>query len=250
MQKLILSRLIIATITLVASSSALKVDCEFKTSNGWDILGSPYGCFIENLSVTDKQQVTKAGGSHLYGNTNNEVQVFNIYGGTCKILPSGFSSVFKNIQGLTIWKANLKTISKDDLKEFPDLREIWVYHNPELIYLESNLFEYNPKVESINFHSNKIKFVGLSFFDSLPKLKRALFNNNDCINDEAKDSAALETLKKEIYVQCVDKGNNGGNVVIGNNQATLQIIESLQFRVYTLQLQILAYQSTKGCVLV
>lgn len=245
MQKLFAGLLIVAS-ALFLSASALKVDCEFKTSNGWDVLGSPYGCFITNMAVTDKQQVTGASGSHLYGNTNNEVKVFNIYGGVCNILPSGFGTVFKNLEGLTVWNAALQTISSEDFKEFSGLREIYIYAN-QIVYLESNLFEFNPKMEFIHFQNNKIKYIGSNFFNQLPKLKFADFHSNVCIDDDAKDAAKLESLRKQIDSKCA---YGGSEVAVGSNKATLQLIETLQFRVYLLQLQVLTFQGIKGCSLV
>lgn len=248
MQKLIVTRLLIIALLIIGQASALKVDCEFKTSNGWDILGNPYGCFITTLKVTDKQQVTNVAGSHLYGNTNDEVKVVNVYEGVCNVIPSGLGVIFKNLEGLTVWNAALKAISSADLKEFSHLREINIYAN-KLVYLESNLFEFNPNVERINFYDNKIKYIGSNFFNQLPKLKFAEFHSNVCINDDAKDAAKFESLRKEIYSKCAYDGEYDSKVAVGSKEATLQLIETLQFRVYILQVELLAYHGVKGCLL-
>lgn len=80
---------------------------------------------------------------------------------------------------------------RSDLQQFSNLKEIF------LEYLESNLYQFNQKVEYIIFNGNKIKSIGENFFDYLPNLRKAEFLKNDCINDVATDAAKLNAIKEE-----------------------------------------------------
>lgn len=148
--------------------------------------------------------MTSAKGSHLYGNGHNQVKVLNIYEGVCEIIPSGLGEVFKSLEGFTVWKANLKTVSSEDLKQFPHLKEIWLYVN-QLEYLEPNLFKYNPKLENINLNNNKINYIGSNYFNDLARLSSMNFHSNNCINQVVKNAAELEEVRKEIKTKCPSK---------------------------------------------
>ncbi len=196
--------------TFIPNSLQIVVECEYQISHGWKLIDNPdndpYGCFIKKtLNVNSKTTVTSATGQHYYDNDESGVVALNIYEGTCEIIPSGFGSVFPNVEYVSIWSAKLKTVSSADIQQFNKLREIWIYAN-DLEYLESNLFEYNPNVEYINFKSNKIKYVGGNFFESLPRLQKATFWYNPCVSSEADDAAALEAIKSEIREKCSVSG--------------------------------------------
>lgn len=191
----------------IPNSLQLVAECEYKISHGWKAVGEPsgeedpYGCFISTFNINSKTTLSGTTGKHLYGNTNDKVNAFNVYGGICGIIPAGIGSIYPNIEALSVWNATLRTVSNTDLQQFANLREIWIYEN-HLEFLPSSLFEYNPKIEYINFKSNAIKYIGENFFNYLPNLKRAEFWYNVCINDEATDAAGLEAIKTEIKKKC------------------------------------------------
>lgn len=191
----------------VSKSIQISVDCDYKILKRWKIIEDSYSCLISTLDVKSKLTVTNALGTHLQGKTNSDVKALKIVD-RCEAIPSGFGSIFPNIEALSIWKANLKYVTSTDLQQFSNLREIWLYVN-ELEYLESKLFQYNPKVESINFSANRIKYIGGTFFDYLPNLRKAFFVYNDCITSEATDTEKLNVLKGQIKEKCsVDEPKN------------------------------------------
>ncbi|KAJ6644201.1 Cathepsin L, partial [Pseudolycoriella hygida] len=208
--------------TFITKSLQIVVECEYQISHGWKLIDNPdndpYGCYIKKtLNVNTKTSVTSATGQHYYDNDESGVHALNIYEGTCEVIPSGLGSVFPNVEFFTIWNAKLKTVTSEDIQQFSKLREIWLYTN-ELEYLQSNLFEYNPNVEYINFKSNKIKYIGGNFFESLPKLTAASFYDNTCTSSEANDAAALEEIKNEIKQKCSLAGTGDD---IGDNAKTI-----------------------------
>lgn len=205
---------------LVPTSFQIVVDCEYKISHGYktvDYENDPYGCFITALNVKSKTTVTSATGTHLYGNTDTGVKALVVYEKICEVIPSGLGSVFPNIEYFTIWNSTLKTVTSTDIQQFSNLLELWLYVN-DLEYLESNLFEYNPKVKYIHFNSNKIKYIGGNFFKNLPNLEKASFWYNPCITGEANDTASLEVIKNEAQQKCSLSGAGDG---IGDNAKSI-----------------------------
>jgi len=183
------------------NSLLLSVDCEYKVSPDWKVVKDPYGCFLSKLDIKSKLTVTGATGKHLTGKTNSDVKALNINGGVCTIIPAALGSIFSNIEVLSVWNASLQIISSRDLQQFSNLREIWLHVN-EIDYLESSLFEYNPKVEVVVFKNNKIQYIGSTFFNYLPNLKKADFRSNDCIDGEVTDAATLDATKNKITEKC------------------------------------------------
>lgn len=246
---------LLALAAVMSASNAVKLDCEFQTLHGWNAVssvdgaGSVYGGIIKNMKVTEKTIVTGVSGAHLYNNEDSGVIGLNIYEpSVCHIIPDGLGDIYKNLEAFAVWKSALKTVTSADLKQFPKLREIWLYEN-ELQYLESNLFEFNPSLEYMNFKNNKIKFIGANFFNYLPKLSKAVFWYNVCINDEATDATQLEKIRNDIKTKCSfkDETTDEFGFVEGDNKLSWLHFEILRFRLWALHQEISLYRSTKGC---
>lgn len=224
----------IALLLIIASipkSFQLTINCAYRESPSiaigrlkWKIVEgphtpfSPYGCVLTQLRIKSKLLVRNVTGTHLDGRSNDDVRTLKIIGGGiiassggsansskvlsfCEIIPAGIGSIFPNIEALTVWRSNLKSVSSVDLQQFGNLREIWLFVN-ELEYLESKLFQYNPNVQVVSFNGNSIKFIGESFFDFLPNLQQAFFHYNRCVDGYATDDTKLISLKNEIKEKC------------------------------------------------
>jgi hypothetical protein len=253
---------------LVPQSSAITIDCEFasKSSGHWTVVGEAYTCYIRNIEVTKKEVVTEIKGSHEGTFTNGNLKALNIYGKTCNVIPSGFDTFFTDVEAFSVNESHLKTVTNEDLKQFPKLREIWLYTN-DLEFLPSNLFEFNPKVEYIVFKHNKISYVGAEFFNYLPNLSKASFYSNVCINSAANELSELPALKKDIFDGCAFGGTteldttkidftNIGPLVTehdivfkGSRAASVEYVEYLQYRMNFFYRVIQKYQTTSGCKL-
>lgn len=206
--------LVLVLTVFVPGSSQISVACEYRIEHRFEVVEDPYSCVLTTLNIQNKTSVTSATGKHLNGNTNSDVKAINIYGGICKTIPSGFGSIFPKIEIFTVWNATLKTVSSTDLQELRNLREIWLYAN-ELEYLESNLFQYNPKIEIIVFKRNKIKFVGKNFFEYLPNVQKVFFGYNNCTTVSA-DAGNIVAIKSELKQNCtVPKAEATGYTQIG-----------------------------------
>lgn len=254
---------------MVPQASAITVDCEFasKDAGHWTVVGEAYTCYIRNVEVTKKETVTEIKGAHEGSFKNENVKALNIYGKTCHTIPSGFDEFFGDVEAFSVNDSHLKTVTNIDLKQFPKLREIWLYTN-DLEFLPSNLFEFNSKVEYIVFKQNKISYVGAEFFNYLPNLSKASFYSNNCINSAANELSELPALKKDIYEGCAfgattelenttptDYTNIGPLVTEydllfkGSKSVSLEYVEYLQYRTKFFFNVIQKYQKTTGCKL-
>jgi len=197
---------ILLALSVVEHTIAKNIECWFTEASYWSTFDKPYACVVyefkaeENTKEIITEVTTGTTGLLREGTTFDDVIVLDLRG-FCNIIPTGFDQFFKNLLGFSVHNTKLFTVSSDDLKQFPKLRELWIYSN-ELEYLPSNLLEHNPDMEYIHFNSNKIKFIGSEFFSKVPKLYGANFSGNVCINREAKDAKSVDKLKKEIKKKC------------------------------------------------
>lgn len=254
---------------LLPQSSAITIDCEFalKAAGHWTNVGEAYTCYIRNIEVTKKETVTEVKGTHEGSFKNGDLKALNIYGKTCHMIPSGFEAFFENVEAFSVNQSHLKTVTSADLKQFPKLREVWLYTN-DLEFLPSNLFEFNPKVEYIVFKNNQISYVGADFFNYLPNLGKASFYSNVCINSAANELSELPALKKDIFEGCAFGGtadhstttvtdfNNIGPLITefdllykGSKSVSVEYVEYLQYRMKFFYHLIQKYQKTSGCKL-
>ncbi|KAJ6636799.1 Leucine-rich repeat-containing protein 15 [Pseudolycoriella hygida] len=221
----------------ISKSLQLAINCDYNKSPSvstgrikWKLVNEPYACVLTTLHVRSKLVVRNVTGTHAPGQSNRDVKAVKIIGGgiisskgnsssdkvlsVCEIIPAGIGSTFPNVEALTVWRSNLRSVSSRDLEQFKNLREIWLFTN-ELEYLESTLFQYNPNVEVISFNANNIKSIGGNFFNFLPKLKKAFFHYNPCVNGEAVDNTKLEELKTEVKDKCsVDESSQSLHVTV------------------------------------
>lgn len=102
----------------------------------------------------------------------------------CKIpkFPRVIINHFHNLEKLTVFQSNLKSITKLELKEFKNLKIVNFGFN-ELVFVPGDLFQFNRHLEEIHFRNNKIKFIGAKLFDGLESLKFVDFRGNDKIDN-------------------------------------------------------------------
>lgn len=186
--------------TLAAS---LRISCKYDEVESWAVyVENVYRCNITvmNIEVADAV-VQSVGGTHLARKQNDDVNVFSIRNKPCRFLPSGIGSLFKNLQGLEIYRAGLKAITKEDLKQFPNLRVLWIYAN-DLLTLPSGLLEHNLKLNYISFWNNNINSIADDIFDPLEGLERVILKENSCISRNAVNRTQVTELKLKIAEKC------------------------------------------------
>lgn len=183
------------------SSHALNFNCEFKLSKLFGRI-LHYKCLVGDLNLESKgQSLSGVKGDHQENLTNNEVGVLFIENQTCLYLPSDVNNFFPNIYHLEIKNSKLKEITVDDLKMFANLKNLYLKSNAIEIIPEK-LFEFNIKLQFINFNDNKIKRIASNIFENIPEIVSFSVERNICIDDSAYGADDLSRLKNEILRNC------------------------------------------------
>lgn len=234
--------LLFVSLTLMISNlKAITIDCEYNNLSGWKTVSDankPYGCILKTINVKTKTTVTKATGTHYYGNTDRYVRGLNIYGNVCKVIPNGFDTLFGDILYMSVWQSSLDTLSSRDLKQFPRLQELWIYHNP-LEYIEPQLFAYNQNLQYIALHHNQIQIIGSNFFDELPELNICNLTANKCgITGEAGNANELKTIRRKAKKTCSHLFNFNEEDFSNNDYV---------YFIYILQYRISVYEKNFKC---
>lgn len=133
-------------------------------------------CESENLNVTtsDIELVDVTGFSVRNVAFHNNVVRLSINNQVCNYVPIFTDKFFPNLETLRVFSSELKQIGQKNLKGFKELRELLLPLN-EIESLDSDLFQFNPKIARIDLSHNKLKNVGLALFSSLKLVKFANF---------------------------------------------------------------------------
>lgn len=87
------------------------------------------------------------------------------------------------------------------MDEYPNLQFYW-QTGSNLTEVPENFFASTPNMKYVNFYGNKIERIGEGLLDNLNNLKRAGFEANICIDDEASTPYELPELKQELKRNC------------------------------------------------
>jgi Leucine rich repeat len=189
------------TLLFFGLCNGIILDCTYKTEI-WITIGNIYFCDVKVIRFNNTNRaVTGVSQNHLSGKSDSDVKGITFNNQPMNFIPRNLSKYFKNIQGLEIQSASLKAVSKDDLQQFPDLRLIYFYNNL-LKTLEDDLFSYNPKLQHINFSTNKITKVGPNLLGSLKCLRQAEFSCNICIDQNAQTPSEIFDLTRNVAMKC------------------------------------------------
>lgn len=186
--------------TLTAS---LRISCQYGEAESWAIyVKDVYRCNVTVMNVEMADEVVEGvSGTHLAMKQNDDVNVFSVRNKPCRFLPSGIGALFKNLQGLEIYRAGLKAITREDLKQFPNLKVLWIYAN-DIQTLPAGLLENSPKLIFISFWNNNINSIAADIFDTLEDLQRVTLKENSCISRNAVNENQMKELKLKILKKC------------------------------------------------
>jgi hypothetical protein len=157
-----------------------------------------YCCRITNLTAKEKNftlpEIDPA--LHHENHTNSDVTYLIIRESEMHYLPQNLSSMFPNLIGLGIGEAQLKEISKADLKGLTSLTHLLVT-NCDLQSVPSDLFVYARKLTWIEFSNNMIKHIGKHL---LAPLNLDNVNTIDLTNNPA-ISVIYKSIEKSLSIQ-------------------------------------------------
>ncbi|WP_213398997.1 leucine-rich repeat domain-containing protein, partial [Bacillus subtilis] len=139
--------------------------------------------------------------------TNPSVKTVYIYDSNCFYFPLRLQNFFPDLQGIKIQSSQLTEVKRDDLKEYTNLRILNLFDN-EIQFLESNLFEFVPKLELIWLDSNKIAHIDANVFNNfVGKLSHLYLSDNICQFENAHDdkSKANQIIEKVQSGFCINE---------------------------------------------
>lgn len=185
-------------------SPALVIDCFFDYELLFDDLKANYTCTVLKL-VTNatKRNISEIRGNHSEKYSNDDILQIHIINKEMEYFPIGFTNFFKNIVAVHAGMNKLKYLEKNDLKEFAQMRFLYLYSNL-LEVLQSDVFEYSLALEYVSFYNNRLMYIGAKILLPMKKLKNAYFNKNICIDKQAASEQGMSELRLEIAQQCSD----------------------------------------------
>lgn len=177
------------------------------------IVGFPnqlYLCDVTsaNIKNIDDRLIASFTGVHKDGKNRYDVEGVRFIRAVVEFFPDGLQHIFPSIVFLSIYKSKLKEITREDLKDLRNLEVIYLRYNL-LTTLPNNLFEDMPKLKSINFYGNKLKFVSSKLLKPIQDngLTYVNFGDNENIDalyapGNSKSVATVKKLMKKIDGDC------------------------------------------------
>jgi hypothetical protein len=199
------SEMLLFAITLLffGLCNGIILQCDYSSTGEWYATGKLYWCDAKVIQHGNKRAVTFVSGTHASGKTNDQVLGMWIRDQSVDFIPRDITKHFKNIHSIAIGRTKLKSITKEDLRQFPSLRLLHLESNP-IEVLDGDLLTFIPKVERVNIFHSKITYVGSDLFSNSKSLNYVSLAGNTCINEDATTPSAIEDLKRKLVCVCPD----------------------------------------------
>lgn len=184
----------------------LTIECEYG-----DYFNFGYTCDVIGVFEITSSEITEVRGHHVSGKTNDDVNGFTSGFGVLKIFPHNLTHFFKNLDKIQIHNSNIKSITKDDLKQFNGKLKVLQLQGNEIDVIKSDLFDDNKNLEIFWVYNNKIRHVEEKALDGLENLIWLSFSSNPCTShkDEAEDSwAKVLAVIRSVEQKCKDPNYN------------------------------------------
>jgi len=169
------------------------------------------------------------------GNNDDDVMGFHGNPGNIQKLPKGLEK-FKNLKVIYPSNGQIRELSSDDLKPFPEILELY-FDNNKIEVLEEGVFNFCSKLAAISFTNNRLFHISANVFDHLTDLRNLWLNGNSCPNGIARNDrnavlnlivTAKSTCQSQIYLRMEMKlkgltdncKNLDSKTKPGNNQET------------------------------
>lgn len=182
-----------------ATGFCLNLNCSSEGDSSWEN-GRIYTCGVKTknlLIITGREDTlntTSVDNSYL-------MKALEVDHQTVYYVPKFTGFFAGRIEALSFYSCKLKVISKEDLEQFPMLRQLKLIWN-NLEWLNSDLFDFNKNIEAIDFYGNqRLKFIGANLLDLLPNLQKVNFQNCGCI-DHSVFGPWLSDVKDALETKC------------------------------------------------
>lgn len=180
---------------------SVEITCAYQKTS-WVYIGDHYQCEVIVIHVDEPNEVVQAiNGTHMAGMTADDVRSIYITDKILRFFPKGFEMFFKNIESIQIYNSKLRSITKEDLRPFPMLKDIYLQMN-RIAVLGADLFHFNPELKRMFFDYNRIRVISPDIFDPIDDLDSFHFNGNICISKDGKGQKAMNQFISEIVTDC------------------------------------------------
>lgn len=177
-------KLVILVAALAASSSALRINCDFKNIT-WTF-GNGYSCELRNIidNSDPNTLVINNTAEHRVGFSNNNVLGFLMKNIDIKELPRNIGWRFRALQGLECENCGIERLRSSVLERLSGLTHLALQRN-KIKKIPGNFFRFTIELQWVYFHNNQLNNAGLNFMKVLKKLRGIYFANNGCMSDNA-----------------------------------------------------------------
>lgn len=158
-------------------------------------------CNLKVLNPDNNTELVGVQGEHLQGKENFDVQLLKGVNQDLPKFPKGVGNFFPKLKAIRLLQSSLRELSANDLKPFSDLIYIRIYNNP-LSVVDGDSFKFNKKLKLVDLDSNKIEHVGPNLLSHSKDLKEVKFENNICIDVNARTDEAIEALNQQLPIKC------------------------------------------------
>lgn len=204
----------------------VRITCEFQNFTIYDYTN--YACIVRglNFNFSNPFYYIHVEGEHEEGRTDDDVRNLVFEDSEINQIPGNIFQVFRNIQAIGASNSGITALTANDLNFARELAAIFFSDN-QITSLTGTPFLWNvirTTITHLNFYSNRIEFIGDTFFNGLTNLRYLSLGGN-----------ALTSLPPQVIAPLTGLRE----LLVSFNQ-----IESLSARVFATnrQLEIVAFE--------
>lgn len=182
----------------ISVTLAIKINCDFNLIE--NCVAKCYQCAVQKLIITrDNQTIEAINGLHYQKYSTEDVLTVRIIDQVVHYMPLELSHQFPRLTVLKIWSSGLRSFTQRNIRDMKYLTDLSLSGN-YLETLDSNIFEFNQRITTIDFTRNRLKHIGSNLLQPLKNLIFADFYHNYCISDGARYS--FDELKNNLRFKC------------------------------------------------
>lgn len=195
----------VAILSTSLAQSIIDLQCAFF----FEYPSGEYGCQLFNVNVTDPNASYRIIGNHLGNSTNNDVELFEVYGSDFQFIPQEIFTTFPNIDDMEVYESNLQSINVSGTNR---LKQLYLTRN-NISRIEGRTFENLVNLTTLVLIRNGIfeldeeAFVGLQNLNRLSlignnisTLSSQVFNNLSLLRILDLEANQLTRIESEAFV--------------------------------------------------
>lgn len=192
---------LIVVFSITCLSYGIELECEYVDIEFSD-WGNKYTCKEKNLNIQQSNAIIRSAiGRHQNGKSDVDVKRVDISDQKTVYFPHGLGSIFPQLKSIVFQASELKYIKREDFKGLERLKDLSLFKNVIEVVPE-HTFDDLYLLEVLWMDQNKLKIINPNIFARMPKLRRADFEGNECVNMNAATESLIEVLQNNIYENC------------------------------------------------